>query len=89
MKHYGLDPAHFHTSPELAWQACLKKTSVNLELLTDPNMLLMFVRGTRGGITQAVHRYAFLTIFTKTLSMMLRLGSTQVATAAAIPLPLE
>ena len=41
-KHYGLDPAHFDTSPRLAWQACLKKVSVNLELLTDLNMLLMF-----------------------------------------------
>ena len=55
--HYGLDPAHFYTSPGLAWQACLKKTGVKLELLTDPDMLLMFERGIRGGITQAVHRY--------------------------------
>ena len=26
MKHYGLDPANFYTSPGLAWKACLKKT---------------------------------------------------------------
>ena len=58
LQHYKLDPAHFYTSPGLAWQACLKKTSVRLELLTDPDMLLMFERGIRGGITQAVHRYA-------------------------------
>ena len=31
---------------------------VKLELLTDPDMLLMFDRGIRGGITQAFHRYA-------------------------------
>ena len=31
---------------------------VKLEHLTDPDMLLMFERGIRGGITQAVHRYA-------------------------------
>ena len=37
---YELDPAHFLSAPELAWQACLKKTVVKLELLTDPNMLL-------------------------------------------------
>ena len=42
----------------LAWKACLKKTGVRLEVLTDPDMLLMFERGIRGGITQAVHRYA-------------------------------
>ena len=58
LKHYFLDPAHFYTAPRLAWKACLKKTGVRLELLMDPDMLLMFERGIRGGITQAVHRYA-------------------------------
>ena len=38
---YGLDPAHFLSEPGLAWQACLKKTKVELELLTDIDMLLM------------------------------------------------
>ena len=58
LEHYGLDPTHFYTSPRLAWQACLKKCSIRFELITDPpNMLLMFERGTEGGITQAVHWY--------------------------------
>ena len=51
LEHYTIDPAHFYTSLGLAWKACLKKTKVILELLTDPDMLLMFERGTRGGIT--------------------------------------
>ena len=55
---YGLDPAHFLSAPGLAWQACLKKTKVELELLTDIDMLLMVEKGTRGGICQAIHRYA-------------------------------
>ena len=55
---YKLDPAHFLSAPGLAWQACLKKTKVKLELLTDYNMLLMFEKGIRGGICQAVYRYA-------------------------------
>ena len=38
MEIYGLDPAHFLSAPGLAWQACLKKTEVKLELLTDPDM---------------------------------------------------
>ena len=58
LKHYKLDPAHFYTSPGLAWKACLKHTGIKLELLTDPDMLLMFEWGIRGGITQAVHKYA-------------------------------
>ena len=58
LEYYQLDPAHFYTSPGLAWKACLKKTGIKLELLTDLNMLLMFEHGIRGGITQAVHRYA-------------------------------
>ena len=58
LKHYELDPAHFYTSPGLAWKACLKHTGIKLELLTNPDMLLMFERGIRGGITQSVHKYA-------------------------------
>ena len=55
---YRLDSAHFLSAPGLAWQACLKKTGVNLELLTDIDMLLMAEEGIRGGICQAIHRYA-------------------------------
>ena len=58
MKNYGLDPAHFYTAPGLAWKACLRRTGARLELLQDPDMLLMFEQGIRGGITQSVHRYA-------------------------------
>ena len=58
IENYGLDPAHFCTAPGLAWNACLKKTGIRLELLLDPDMLLMFERGIRGGITQSVHRWA-------------------------------
>ena len=45
LEHYSLDLAHFYTSPGLAWKACLKHTGIRLELLTDPNMLLMFEHG--------------------------------------------
>ena len=44
-------------APALTWQACLKKTKVELELLTDIEVLLLVEKGTRGGICQAIHRY--------------------------------
>ena len=58
LSHYSLDPAQFYTGPALAWGAALKITEVKLELLTDPDMLLMFEKGIRGGICQSVHRHA-------------------------------
>ena len=57
LKEYELDPAHF-LSLGLAWQACLKKTNIELELLTDYDMLLMIEEGIRGGICHSIHRYA-------------------------------
>ena len=55
---YKLDPAYFLTAPGLAWWSCLKKTDIQLELLTDNNMLMMFEKGIRGGMCQATYRYA-------------------------------
>ena len=44
---YELDPVYFVSAPGLAWQACLKKTGVKLELLTNYDMLLMVENGIR------------------------------------------
>ena len=55
---YGLDPSYFLSAPGLARQACLRKSNVNLELLTDTDMLLMIEEAIRGGMCQLVHRYA-------------------------------
>ena len=48
IKVYELDPAYFRSAPGLAWQACLKRTKIKLELLTDVDMLLMVEKGIRG-----------------------------------------
>ena len=58
IKIHELDPTHFLSAPGLAWQACLKKTEVRLELLTENDMLLLVEKGIRGGICHAIHRYA-------------------------------
>ena len=58
LKEYELDPAHFLSLPGLAWQACLKKTNIELEPLTDYDMLLMVGEGIRGRIYHSIQRYA-------------------------------
>ena len=51
---YELHPAHFLPAPGLTWQACLKKTEVELELLSNIDMLLMVEKGITGGICHAI-----------------------------------
>lgn len=48
---YGLDPAHYYSSPGFSWDAPLKKTGMELELLADQDMHLFIERGIRGGIS--------------------------------------
>jgi len=53
----GLDPAHYSSSPGLRWDGFLKKTGVELELLTDQDMLIFIERLMRRGIAMASKRY--------------------------------
>ena len=57
LKNYELDPAHYYTAPGLTWDAALKITGVNLELLSDIDMLLMVEKGIRGGVSMVSNRY--------------------------------
>ena len=54
---YGLDPVYYYTAPGLAWDAMLKMTGINLELLSNVDMLLMIEKGIRGGISIISNRY--------------------------------
>ena len=56
-ENYELDPAHYYTAPGLAWDAALKITGVELELLSDIDMLLMVENGIRGGVSMVSNRY--------------------------------
>jgi len=47
----------YYKSPGLAWDAALKYTDIELELLRDPDMLLMVKRGIRGGMGTISKRY--------------------------------
>ena len=58
LKNYKLDPAYYFTAPGLFYDACLEKTSINLELIRDPNIHLMLENGIRGGISMITHRHS-------------------------------
>ena len=58
MNHYGLHPAWYFSSPCLAWDAILKITNVQLELLNDCDMLLTIEIGITGEIATISHRHA-------------------------------
>ena len=58
LTYYKLDPLHYITSPGLAWDAMLKMTGINLELITDIDKQLFIEKGLRGGISYIAHRHA-------------------------------
>ncbi|KAK5647553.1 hypothetical protein RI129_002445 [Pyrocoelia pectoralis] len=58
LHNYEVDPAHYFTAPGLSWDAMLKKTGVELELLTDIDMLHFFKGGVRGGVSTCTQRTA-------------------------------
>ena len=58
LDNYKLDPAWYYTSPGLSWDAMLKLTKVELDLLTDPEMYLMIVKGIRDGVSMISTPYS-------------------------------
>ena len=55
---YKLDPVYYLSVPGFSWQSCLKMTKIKLELLIDNDILLLFEKGIRGGMCNAIHTYA-------------------------------
>jgi len=55
-KIYNLDPCQYYTTPGLFWDAMLKTTKIELELLTDINMYNFIMKGIRGGLVQCSKR---------------------------------
>ena len=48
---YEIDPRHSYTLPGFSWQAMLKLTKIELELISDPDMYLFLMDTIRGGIS--------------------------------------
>ena len=57
MDYYKLDPGHYCSSPGLNWDAMLKMTEVDLELINDIDMHLFIEKGMRGGVSYIAKRH--------------------------------
>ena len=57
-EYYNLDPADYFSCPGFAWDAMLKMTDINLELITDIDMYQMVETGLRGGVSYIANRYS-------------------------------
>ena len=51
LEYYGLDPCHYFSSPRLSWDAMLKITAIELELISNIDMYLFIEKGMKGGIS--------------------------------------
>lgn len=58
LKNYELDPAYYVSAPHLSWDAMLKSTGCEIDLLSDPEMYRMLEGGLRGGVAMVTKRYA-------------------------------
>jgi hypothetical protein len=61
-KSIDIDPLHYISLPSMSFDGAVKKAKESCEppidLVTDPDMYIMFERGIRGGVSQISHRYA-------------------------------
>jgi hypothetical protein len=58
MTHYQLDAAHYVSDPQFSWDAMMKMTECELDLLSDPAMYRMLEGSLRGGISMISKRYS-------------------------------
>ena len=59
LQHYKLDPASYLTAASLAWDAALLQTNIELELITNQDILTMIEKAKHGGLTfVGAKRYA-------------------------------
>ncbi|XP_063242517.1 uncharacterized protein LOC134542299 [Bacillus rossius redtenbacheri] len=57
LKTYGIDCSHYVSAPGFTFDAMLKHTKVQLELMTDYDMHMFVEAVIRGGVAQAVKRH--------------------------------
>ena len=58
LDYYGLDPCHYFNSPGLSWDAMLKMTGIEVELINEVYMDLFIETGIRGVISYITKRHS-------------------------------
>lgn len=58
MREYELDPAHYISLPSLSFDAMLKCTQVQIELISNIDMFLWVEKSIRGGMCEVIQKYA-------------------------------
>ncbi|CAB4022658.1 Gastrula zinc finger, partial [Paramuricea clavata] len=58
LENYKLDPAHYISAPSLSWDAFLKQSGEEIELVSDMDMFQFFEKGMRGGVSHIAHRHS-------------------------------
>ena len=58
LDYYGLDPCHYFSSPGLSWDAMLKMTKIELDLISDIDIHLFIEKGMRSGISYVAKRHS-------------------------------
>ena len=58
LKYYGLSLYHYFSSPGLSWDAMLKMTGIELELISDIDTYLFIGKGMRGDIYYIAKRHS-------------------------------
>ena len=58
LNYYGLDSCHYFSSPGLSWDAMLKMTGIELELISDIDMHLFIEKGMKEGISYIAKRHS-------------------------------
>jgi len=58
IQEYGIDLAHCWRLAGYTWQCCLKMTNLELQLIADPNIYLMFENVIRGGVSTVRNRHS-------------------------------
>ena len=58
MDYYRIDPFHNFSFPGLSWDAILKMTEIELELISYIDIYLFIEKEMRGGISYIAKRYS-------------------------------